>query len=245
MDDPEDVVRIRVREGPPHFGMVPNNYHDDHFDISEPVNILGKTMWYLNKSGEDALSRSLTLLGLVLWGREAEALQVPCHQLVEEVREQILAVTDSDSMVAKVNAAAAVSVEVDEELLKRCKEVLVEQEAAMVERQKELYKEWNKTRDDRLTAHVDKQRRQGKMEGIVQKKEELSREEQRLFFFDKQFQLDQEKEEKVQAWRRSFPRRSWGSHPNYFAHPKWQKGAGKEVKTPRWEKTEAKKGPAK
>lgn len=246
VDDPEDVIRIRVKEGPPHFGMVPNNHHDDHFDIREPVNILGKTLWYLNKSGDDPVSRSLTLLGLVLWGREEEALQLPCDHLVEEVREQILVVSDTDSMVAKLNAADTVSVDVDEELLKRCKEVLVEQEAAMVVRQEVLYKEWNQTRDDRLTAHVDKQRRQGKMEGIVQKKEELSREEQKLFFFDNKFQLDQEKEEKVLAWKRSFPKRSWGSHPNYFAHPKWQqKVAGREAKTPRWEKTEAKKGPPK
>jgi len=43
----------------------------------------------------------------------------------------------------------------------------------------------------------------------------------------------------------TFPKKTWPGTKDYFKHPKWHKTPGKEIKTARWEKREAKKGPAK
>ena len=244
-EDPEDVVRIRVKEGPPHFGMVPNNYHDDHFDLREPEKILGKTIWYLNRLSSDSLSKSLTFLGLALWGRLDKALELELPEVVEEVAEEILKVSDKDAVVKKLNGATKVNLNVDGELLKKCEQLLAEEEKAIVGEQKQFYIQWNKDRLDKIEAANEKQKRKEKLDNIVYQKEELSKEEERLFFFDSQTELDQEKEKKLAAWKKTFPRKSWPGTKDYFNHPKWLKTPGKELKTPRWEKREAKKGPAK
>ena len=115
----------------------------------------------------------------------------------------------------------------------------------IVEEQKASYIQWNKERLARLEAANENQKRKEKLDNILYEKEQLSREEERLFFFDNQMELDQEKEKKVAAWKRTFPRRSWPGTKDYFKHPKWHKTPGREIKTARWEKREAKKGPAK
>jgi small subunit ribosomal protein S27 len=244
-EDPEEVHRIRVKEGPPHFGMVPNGYEDDHFDLREPDKILGKTMWYLNRSAGDPLGQSLAFLGLVLWGKEERALQLEAGHLVQEVCQEILKVADGDKVLAKINAATKVEANVDLELLSRCEETMVEEEKSSLEDQINLYSQWNREREDWIDAELRKLKRKEKLDDIAYKKEELSREEERLFFFDNQSKLDKEKEKKVDAWRKTFPKRTWPGTKGYFAHPKWLKTPGKELKTPRWEKREAKKGPAK
>jgi len=244
-EDPEDVVRIRVKEGPPHFGMVPNNYHDDHFDLREPEKILGKTIWYLNRLSSDSLSKSLTFLGLALWGRVDKALELELPEVVEEVAEEILKVSDKDAVVKKLKGATKVNLNVDVELLKRCEKLLAEEEKAIVGEQKQFYIQWNKDRLDKIEEANEKQKRKEKLDNIVYQKEELSKEEERLFFFDNQMELEQEKEKKLAAWKKTFPRKSWPGTKDYFNHPKWHKTPGKELKTPRWEKREAKKGPAK
>jgi len=244
-EDPEDVVRVRVKEGPPHFGMVPNNYHDDHFDLREPEKILGKTIWYLNRLDSDPLSKSLTFLGLALWGKMDQALELELPEVVQEVAEEILKVSDKDAVVKKLNSAAKVNLEVDGELLKKCENLLAEEEKGIVEEQKQFYIQWNEERMKKINAANEKLKRKVELDNIVYEKEQLSKEEERLFFFDNQMELDQEKEKKLTEWKKTFPRRSWPGTKDYFKHPKWHKTPGKELKTPRWEKREAKKGPAK
>merc|ERR1712130_202906 len=244
-EDPDDVIRVRVKEGPPHFGMVPNNYHDDHFDLREPEKILGKTIWYLNRLNSDSLSKSLTFLGLALWGKMDQALELELPEVVEEVAEEILKVSDKDAVIKKLNAATKVNMDVDGELLKSCEEVLAKEENEIVEEQKQFYIQWNEERMKRINAANEKLKRKVELDNIIYEKEQLSKEEERLFFFDNQMKLDQEKENKLVAWKKTFPRKSWPGTKDYFKHPKWHKTPGKEIKTARWEKREAKKGPAK
>jgi len=244
-EDPEDVFRVRVKEGPPHFGMVPNNYHDDHFDLREPEKIFGKTIWYLNRLDSDSLSKSLTFLGLALWGKIDQALELDLPEVVEEVAEEILKVSNKDAVVKKLNGAAKVNLDVDVELLKKCSELLAGEEKGIVEEQKQFYVQWNEERMEKINAANEKLKRKVELDNIVYEKEQLSKEEERLFFFDNQVELDQEKEKKLTAWKKTFPRKSWPGTKDHFNHPKWHKTPGKEIKTPRWEKREAKKGPAK
>merc|ERR1719508_456164 len=70
--------------------------------------------------------------------------------------------------------------------------------------------------------------------------------EEKLFFFDNFDKLEQEKEEKLQDWRKTFPRRNWGQK-GYFNKGRYLKktGPGQERKEARWEKREAKMGPPK
>merc|ERR1712059_179837 len=106
----------------------------------------------------------------------------------------------------------------------------------MIEDQRKLYVKWNKDRDNIVTKEKDKMEQRKNMEFITQIKENLGREEERLFFFDNKERLDQEKEEKVTTWKRTWPTRTWPGTKGYFSHHKWMKKPGKEMKMGRWEK---------
>merc|ERR1712098_502574 len=106
-------------------------------------------------------------------------------------------------------------VNVDEKLVNICKESLSENEPQIIEKQKELYKKWSVDRDSLLESEYKALLRRGRMEAIEQTKEELAREEEKLFFFDNFDKLEMEKDVKVQNWKRTLPARNW-SLPGYF-----------------------------
>ena len=39
--------------------VVPNDYQDDHFDLRDPDQILGKTLVHLNRGKDDTTARSV------------------------------------------------------------------------------------------------------------------------------------------------------------------------------------------
>eukprot|EP00092_Neocalanus_flemingeri_P013646 GFUD01014718.1.p1 GENE.GFUD01014718.1~~GFUD01014718.1.p1 ORF type:complete len:453 (-),score=182.40 GFUD01014718.1:55-1413(-) len=236
-EDPDEVIRVRAK------GMVPNNYEDDHFDLREPDKILGKTLCYLNGE-QDNLSRSLNTLGLVLWGKDDQVLSGGEFKMVEEVGKLISEVCTNQEVKAFIEGLEYLAMDVDSELLKKCNESLAAHEKQLVEQQTKLYKEWGQWRDSQLDKEYQMLVRRGRKEAIEQTKQEMAREEEKLFFFDNFDKLEQEKEEKVQDWRKSLPRRNWGQKEQ-FKKEKYMKEPGQERKEARWEKREAKKGPAK
>jgi len=236
-ETPDEVIRVRAA------GMVPNNYHDDNFDLREPDKLLGKTLWYLNREQDD-LSKSLNTLGLVLWGKHDKVMSGEKFAMVEEIRKQIEEVCTDEEVKTYIEGLETVDIDVDVELLKKCNESLDANEKLIVEEQTKLYKEWNTFRDTQLHKEYQKLVKRGRIEAIEQSKQELDREEEKLFFFDNFDKFEQEKEEKVQAWRQTFPSRTW-SQKDYFRKGKYVPKPGQEMKEPRWERREAKKGPAK
>jgi hypothetical protein len=45
--------------------VVPNDYHDDHFDLRDPDQILGKTLVHANREKDDIVGRSEFDLGVI------------------------------------------------------------------------------------------------------------------------------------------------------------------------------------
>ena len=236
-ENPDEVIRVRVK------GMVPNNYNDEHFDLRDPNRILGKTFSYLNNQTDD-LSKSLQALGFVLEGKEDKLLSSGNFKIAKEIADQIAELSSNEKVKDFAAGLANFDINVDEELLKLCGESLAAHEKGLVETQSKLYSEWNKSRDNRLEEEYKILVNKSRKEAIVQSKEELAREQEKLFFFENFDRLEQEKEEKVQAWVRTFPRRNW-SQPGYYRKGKYVPKPGEDRKVARWEKREAKKGPAK
>jgi len=237
-DDQEEVVRVRVK------GMVPNNHNDDHFDLREPDKILGKTLWYLNRQQTDPMATSLRLLGLIFWGKVDKIKDVTKGPLVQEIVDKVMECDLNDDVRLLIENSEKVQLDTDTELVKKCEALLTEHEGGIIENQTELYKEWDKRRELELEAEKDALNRRSKLEDISRVKENLAREEQRLFFFSNMDRLEQEKEEKLVAWRRTFPRRNW-SLPGYFSSGKYVRKPGQEQKESRWERREKKRGPPK
>merc|ERR1712096_452077 len=97
--------------------------------------------------------------------------------------------------------------DLDATLLYSCREDLALGEEKLITEQKKLYEEWNEKRDDELQREYDELVRRGRIEAIEQIKQDLSKDEEKLFFFDYFDELEQKKDEKQVAWRKTFPNR--------------------------------------
>jgi len=236
-DNPDEVIRVRVK------GMVPNNYQDDHFDIREPSKILGKTLWYIN-CGEDDVSKSLKALGLVLWGKDDLIKNEGTFKIVEEVRKILLDKCSNTDTTSFLERLEGIEVNIDEHLIEQGKESFSACEASMISTQVQKYENWNKLRARQLEEEYQILLNKSRKEAILQIKDDLAKEEEKLFFFENFDRLEQEKEEKDQAWRRTFPRKNW-RQKDWFRRDKYIPKPGQERKTARWERREAKMGPAK
>ena len=236
-DNPDEVIRVRAK------GSVPNNYNDQHFDLRDPNKITGKTLVYLNNSDSD-LHKSLKALGLVLLGKEEEVQNLGNFSIEESVLKMILDISSDDKLKSHLENLTKNSVNVDESLLRECQDKVSLLESDLVENQKKLYREWNSSRDTQLEKEYQALLRRSRIEAMENAKEELAREEEKLFFFDNFDKLEMEKDEKVQNWLKTLPRTNW-SQPGYFKKAKFMKKPGEERKVARWERREAKRGPPK
>ena len=68
-DPDEDVVKVRVP-------YIRNPYFDDHFDITEPNHLVGKTMWLFGKNINGPLGISSQLVGLILYEKFNETISL-------------------------------------------------------------------------------------------------------------------------------------------------------------------------
>jgi len=236
-DNPDEVIRVRVK------GMVPNNYNDDHFDLRDPNKIVGKTLVYLNP-GDDNISKSLKCLGYVMDDNLEEVKNLGQFTIMEGVLEVAKEVSSNDEIRAHLDSLSVETKNVEEELIKKCKQSLSESEKSIIENQKKLYKEWTVNRDDLLEREYKALLKRGRIEAIQQTKDELASEEEKLFFFENFDKLEMEKDEKVQNWKRSFPARNWNL-PGYFRKNKYLPKPGEDRKISKWERKEAKLGPPK
>ena len=236
-ETPDEVIRVRSR------GSVPNNYNDQHFDLREPSKIVGKTLVYLNHSDSD-LSKSLRALGLVLWGKEENVRSLGQFSIAESVLDIIKEVSTNEELKSYLESQAKDSVDVDEALLRLSQDNISQLEPGLVDRQKILYKEWISQRDSQLEKEYQALIRKSRIEAMQNTKEELAREEEKLFFFENFDKLEMEKDEKLQRWKSTFPRVTWGL-PGYFHKKKYIKKPGEDRKVARWERLEAKRGPPK
>jgi len=235
-EDPDDVIRIRVK------GMVPNNYHDDHFDLRDPDKILGKTLWYLNRQGTDAVTNSLRLLGLVLWGK-IDMARMESGPVVKDVVEHVLQVSNDNELNTWVEGLEVTDVDIEGELVHKIKEILVKHEREIIKNQVELYQKWDKEREMNLQAENEALIKKTKTENIAQIRDNIARDEERLFFFSNLDRMEQEKEEKLESWRKTFPRKNWGRRR--LVNDKRPDEIGQDRKEARWERREKKRGPPK
>lgn len=66
-EDPKgEEIKVRVR-------FIRNPFFDDHFDLQDPYDLVGKTLVFYGKSTRDVVGRSCHLRGLVLWKKYKDA----------------------------------------------------------------------------------------------------------------------------------------------------------------------------
>ncbi|XP_046833219.1 28S ribosomal protein S27, mitochondrial-like [Vespa crabro] len=209
-DDSQEEIKIRVR-------YIRNPYFDDHFDLVDPLSIVGKTLVFQGKHMNNSLGRTCQLRGMILYKKYDKARElvnkwltevneaivheevfdlikqdnanIPEDQVTEDLKNlQVLLDTLKNKDLHKENLLERIENEV-KSAVDQCTETDISQ-------QKETFLEWERIRAVTLKeqqALLDKQLR---LENIKKMKEELEKKERLLTFFENEEKIELEIERK-------------------------------------------------
>ncbi|GBM52741.1 28S ribosomal protein S27, mitochondrial [Araneus ventricosus] len=198
--DEEDVQLVRVP-------FLRNYWFDDHFDLTNPKHLVGKTFYLIGREINSVLGRSCQIIGLAMYEKwdKAAALLTTFSQskdstilneaiertksLIEELpdddentREKLL--TKFDDIFKKMKSDSKIQDGDVMALLESHLKETLQSERDDIETQQKLFSVWENERKEALerqNAELDKERR---LKVIEEKKEYLFWKEKLLFFFE-------------------------------------------------------------
>lgn len=201
-DESKEEVKVRVR-------FLRNPYFDDHFDLVQPTDLVGKTMAFFGKHRGGTLGRTCQLRGFILykkyskvvqlideWKDEKEIVFKEVFDLIKkdaptlfegELSEEMVTFKQKLEELEKMDLKAG---SILEEIENYVKKTVQEKEESDIAKQCQSFTEWIKLREDVLEKHskeMDKIRRIKNIETI---KKELEDEERLLTFFEKEEEIE-------------------------------------------------------
>lgn len=206
----EEEVKVRVN-------YLRNPYFDDHFDLVDPLQIVGKTLAFQGKYMDNSLGRTCQLRGMILHRKYDKALKLVDTWLTninqEIVHEEVLNLIAQDkshipedqitedfknlqTQLDKLKSSDLNKENLLERLEKEVNAAVECHAETDILEQKKSFVEWERTRQIVLKeqqALIDKEMRLAKIQQI---KEELKRKEQLLTFFENEEKIDLEIEKK-------------------------------------------------
>lgn len=214
-DDEEEEIKVRV-------SFIRNPYFDDHFDLTDPYSLIGKTFKMIGECDNDTTSNSYNLLGLILYKKWPNVvnfsnilldknlkINTGCISEIEKFLSSLPEETDEKGneihkqlMQIKNNIQKLKNNDlidqkdlllVTEENLHRTAKELEEK---LIHDQCQIYEEWENKREDILMNILEEQKKLQRLENVKLKKEELAKKEEELFFFDLEDKLDLQIENK-------------------------------------------------
>lgn len=185
-EEPEEDVKVRVK-------FVRNPYFDDHFDLREPLPIVGKTLVALTKNRDDLLKRSFYLVGLTLWnkGEKAKELIASFKADNKEICEEVLNLLPEDNEIRKEagilgKQSQDVSAVLQEEV-KAAERTTAEKDIA---KQCEVFSKWEDDRRKALEEQKEKLLRIKRLQEIEEAQKVLKEKETKLWFFENEENIE-------------------------------------------------------
>ncbi|KAI4485588.1 hypothetical protein M0802_012710 [Mischocyttarus mexicanus] len=210
VDDTKEEIKIRVP-------YIRNPYFDDHFDLVDPLKIVGKTLVFQGKQMDNSLGRTCQLRGMILYQKYTKAKQlinkwlinikedivheeifdlikqdnanIPEDQVTEEFKDLLIVIdTLKNNNLHKENLIERIENEI-KFAVDQCTETDINE-------QNKIFVEWERIREETLKEQqmlLDKQLR---FEKIQKMKEELEKKERLLTFFENEEKIELEIERK-------------------------------------------------
>lgn len=207
-NDDDEEVKVRVK-------YLRNPFFDNHFDLTDPNKLIGKTLTMISDIINDSYGRSYKLLGLILSGDYKEAENHLLHSInngdqfyktvidlcVDTLKKAALSeekenvVPDSLSNLTKgLDLLKEKSLCIEGNLLnileERVKNIVSSTEKSLIEKQIQTYEDWENKRESLLRNELDELNKLEKLREIEEKKKDLLRREEELFFFEKENELE-------------------------------------------------------
>lgn len=210
-DNDDEVIKVRV-------DYIRNPFFDDHFDLTDPYHLIGKTFWMIGKEMPDHIGRSYQLLGYILHNKfdiakdfieklllssenplvTKDSLKL-CYEALERLPKSEgeegskleLSKEEVKGLLNKVENCGLLS---EDSLLSvvesRLKQVVTEREKMEIEKQTKLYGEWIKNREELYKQYMEKLEKEKRLAEVENKKRELAAKEEELFFFENEDKYD-------------------------------------------------------
>ncbi|XP_076173126.1 uncharacterized protein LOC143149538 [Ptiloglossa arizonensis] len=198
VDDTKEEIKVRV-------AYLKNFYFDDHFDLQDPRDLVGKTLAFYGKIMNNTLGRTCQLRGLILYKKYQDISELIEQWLKENkynvVYEEIFDLIKKDnenkpneeitvefqnlmSQVDKLKALSLCKDSLTEILTNEVESAIAKQSEIDISEQLKKYIEWEKEREIALDKQLKEIDRQKRIQNIKNMKEDLEKQELLLTFFD-------------------------------------------------------------
>lgn len=202
-EEPEEEVKVRVK-------FLRNPYFDDHFDLTDPYQIVGKTLAMLTKGEIDPLHRSLNILGLALYDKPEllkEAVK-ECSSKNIILYKEIIDIVPEDNVSKKELQSLTTESKNVQDLLKADVEKAVQEKAESdIANQCKLFLKWESDRTNAIEEQKKRILTAKRLANIEDLKKVLNEKETKLWFFANEEQI----ELNIEAKKVYYPKRWFGN----------------------------------
>lgn len=202
-DTSTEEVKIRVR-------YLRNPFFDDHFDLTDPRDLVGKTLNFKGKHRADVIGRTCQLRGLILYKKYDDVLNL-IQKWLETIQDKIVyeevfeLISRDNNGLQDQDAEKFKLVEVQLSILKEkqnlkesfieavenlVKAAVNEQAEKDMSKQCQAYIDWERERTSVLEAQMKAIERENRIKNIEKIKQDLKEREQLLTFFDKEEEIE-------------------------------------------------------
>ncbi|KAK0162633.1 hypothetical protein PV327_006396 [Microctonus hyperodae] len=217
-DPNEEVVKVRVL-------YLRNPFFDDHFDLTEPKHLVGKSLVFFGKLHNDPLGRTCQLRGYILWSKYEKAVKLIKSWIDDGVNEIIykeavpviekeLSEINEDEITddvkelklqfEKLKGLSLKDGSVIDEMEKRLYDAVKQTEAIEINNQCEVFENWEKNRMNLLEKQLDELDKKRRLENAEKIKRDLQERERLLTFFDHEEEIELQIEQKLAAEEAEF-----------------------------------------
>ncbi|XP_039745790.1 uncharacterized protein LOC120623684 [Pararge aegeria] len=201
----KEEIKIRIK-------FLRNPYFDDHFDIKDLKTLSGKTLAWISKNNNNNLNFNVQIIGWLFYKKYDKLLSL-CKELVENktfklypevvelINKEIETQQDDTKTILTqcigVLSKAVVTETILEDSLKMAIENAINRtQNKDIAVQKQLFLNWEQIREDKLEEQSKRLDRANRMKNIVEKQKRMQVEEQKLWFFENEEDIDLQIEEK-------------------------------------------------
>ncbi|CAK1578300.1 unnamed protein product [Parnassius mnemosyne] len=181
-DKKKEEIKIRVK-------FLRNPYYDDHFDIKE-ISILSGWLYY--KKYDQMLSFCEVLHKIKSFKIYNEVIELMQKQSdkTEEAKHIF------DRCISLLNECSKAEIPLEESVKNLIENAINKTQKNDILMQQKLFEIWINTRENKLKEQLQRLERARRMEAINLKQKELEGEEQKLWFFENEDNIDLQIEEK-------------------------------------------------
>lgn len=200
----KEEVKVRVK-------FLRNEYFDDHFDLTSPKHLLGKTMLALSLKVDGSLKNTLKLVGLCLYDKYDEAsafiveLKSSESDIYQEAIDQLKLIIPEHPILSEFQSLKSLS-NIEAKLNNLVSSAVKDNESKDIESQNNIYALWNDVRVKKLEEELERLKRSQTLQDIERMTMKLEDEERKLWFFENEEQLDLD----IEAKKVYYPKRWFG-----------------------------------